>query len=140
MQKLPEPKKNIQYLPVDSSVTIQSASHIWWEQLIYLLDSMSGKYSFLTYLDIMNDFIDEEIRQEQAQGLRYTGGHVIFLNNTTHNSCDILVELFFLRPENDKYLVKRAERQLSKSQFIRRDIALLEKQQRLEFNVEKPEE
>lgn len=138
MKKLPEERKNIQYLSDDSSLTMQSAVHTWWEQLVYLLDSMRGKYSFATYLEVMNDFIDEEIRNMQAQGLRYTGGHVIFEDR--NDVCDIQMELFFLHPQSNQYSVKRAERQLPKQKFIHRDVDLLEKQKKLEFNVEKPED
>lgn len=138
MKKLPESKDNMKEVPADSSVTMQSAVHTWWEQLLYLLDSMRGKYSFDTYLEVMNDFIDEEIRNMQAQGLRYTGGHVVFEDR--NDDCDIQVELFFLHPQSNQYSVKRAKRQLPKKKFVRRDIELLEKQEKLEFNVEKPED
>lgn len=138
MKNLTESKDNMKELPADSSVTMQSAAHTWWEQLLYLLDSMRGKYSFTTYLEVMNDFIDEEIRNMQAQGLHYTGGHVVFQDR--NGACDIQLELFFLHPQSNQYSVKRAERQLPKQKFVRRDVDLLEKQKRLEFNVEKPED
>lgn len=138
MKRIPESKNSVQYSLTDSSISLHSATCVWWEQFLYLLDSMAGKYSFTTYLEIMSEFIDEEIRRERE--LRYTGGRVVFSADVDHPDCDIQVELFFIHPESNKYSVKRAQRRIPKSKFIRRDIALLEKQKKLEFNVEKPED
>uniref|UniRef100_UPI003FF04BFC hypothetical protein n=1 Tax=Gemmiger formicilis TaxID=745368 RepID=UPI003FF04BFC len=135
MKKLSNEGNSVQY----SAESAQSATHILWEQILYLLGSVMGKYSFKTYLGVMSDFVDEEIRQGIAQGLHYTGGHVFFEDNNTNNTCNVKVELFFSQQGCDKYAVKSAERELPKEMFIHKDIALLEKNGRIEFNVEKPE-
>lgn len=139
MKKLSNEGISVQYSATPSAEPAQSATHILWEQILYLLDSAMGKYSFETYLGVMSDFVDEEIRQGLAQGLHYTGGHVFFENNNTNNTCNVKVELFFSQPRCDKYTVKSAERELPKEKFIHKDISLLEKNGRIEFNVEKPE-
>ena len=120
--------------------SVQPASHILWDQILYLLDSIQGKYSFESYLQIMSDFVDHEILQTQASGLNYTGGHIIFSTEPAQTDCTVEVELYFAPPETTTYTVKRAVRQLPKAKFVRKDVAMLEKELRLEFEVEKPEE
>lgn len=128
------------YLLEGQEKIVQPALHILWDQILYLLDSIQGKYSFESYLQIMNDFVDDEILQAQASGLNYTGGHIIFSTEPALADCTVEVELYFTPSETTTYTVKRAARQLPKSKFIRKDVAMLEKELRLEFEVEKPEE
>lgn len=140
MKNVPQPKDEILYSHASVVETTGTAASTFREQFFYFWDSMMGRYSFVSYLEIMNDFIDDEIRQTQAQGLRYTGGQVTLSSDATRKDCDITVELYFSQPGSDKYSVKRAARQLPKSKFIRRDIALLEQQQHISFTIEKPED
>ena len=130
----------VQFEPADSNQETIKASSFLWDQILYLIDSILGKYSIETYLEVMNDFIDSEIRESQKQGMTYTGGQVAFSTTKESDKYVVEVQLYFTEPGTQQYSVKRAERQLAKKKFIRRDIERLEACQKLEFNVEKPED
>lgn len=111
---------------------------IWnelWNSIKFYRESISGKYSLDTYLDIVGEYTDRQIIEAEESGLTYLGGECQIINSSDNNTYDFSVQMFFSNNSGEK-IVKEAQRNLPKDKFVSEtDLAVGEK---IKFEIQRP--
>jgi hypothetical protein len=92
------------------------------------------KYTMEEYLEVMSEFTDSLIREGENNGLTYIGGRVSFTASKQDSSINACVKMYF-KDDDNKWLVKKAERRLEKNKFTSETVTRLESEGELEFEI-----
>lgn len=111
-----------------------------WSELLnsikYLKESKKGKYSLDTYLDIIGEYSDRQIKEAEENGLKYMGGECQIINSHDTDTYDYIIQMFFLDSKGEK-IVKEAKRKMPKDKFVSEtDDKVGEK---IKFEIQKPD-
>lgn len=99
---------------------IVQENSVWselWNSLRFCKESKDGKYSLDTYLDIVGEYADRQIKTAEENGLSYLGGECQIINSSDSNTYEFEVKMFFEDIKGEK-IVKEAKRNLSKDKFV----------------------
>lgn len=106
-----------------------------WDSIKYYKESKSGKYSLDTYLDIVGEYTDRQIKEAEENELTYLGGECQITNSYDTNTYNFAVQMFFLDNRGEK-IVKEAKRNLPKEKFVSetdREVG-----ERIKFEIKRP--
>lgn len=98
----------------------KQGNSIWselWDSIKFCKESRSGKYSLASYLDIVGEYTDRQIKSAEAEGLTYLGGECQITNSFVSNTYDFDVKMFFENCKGEN-IVKEAKRSLPKAKFV----------------------
>ena len=98
----------------------EQENSIWselWNALKYCIESRNGKYSLDTYLDIVGEYTDRQIKTAEKGGLKYKGGECQVINSHDKNSYEFEIKMFF-EDSNGENIVKEAKKILPKNKFL----------------------
>lgn len=88
-----------------------------WDSIKFCKESKSGKYSLDTYLDIVGEYTDRQIKMAESEGLTYLGGECQITNSHETKAFDFEVKMYFEDIKSEK-IVKEAKRSLPKERFV----------------------
>lgn len=88
-----------------------------WNSIVFCKDSILGKYSLDTYLDIIGEYTDKQIVEAEKQGLIYLGGECQIINSSDKNSYDFKIQMYFRDSQGGKIL-QEAKRSILKDRFV----------------------
>lgn len=89
-----------------------------WDSIKFCKESKKGKYSLDTYLDIVGEYTDGQIKlAETEEGLLYLGGECQITNSYDTKTYDFEVKMYFENSKGEK-IIKEAKRNLSKDRFV----------------------
>lgn len=106
-----------------------------WDSIKFCKESKSGKYSLDTYLDIVGEYTDRQIKSAEGDGLTYLGGECQIINSYDTNTYDFEVKMYFEDTKGEKVL-KEAKRDLPKDRFVAetdREIG-----EKIRFEIQRP--
>lgn len=112
---------------------------IWselWDSIKFCKESKSGKYSLDTYLDIVGEYTDRQIKSAEDEGMTYLGGECQITNSYETNTYDFEVKMFFEDCKDEK-IVKEAKRSLPKDKFVSETDREIGK--KIKFEIQRPE-
>ena len=93
---------------------------IWselWDSIKCCKESKRGKYSLDTYLDIVGEYTDRQIKLAAEEGLTYLGGECQITNSNETNTYDFAIKMFFEDSKGEN-ITKEANRNLPKERFV----------------------
>jgi hypothetical protein len=88
-----------------------------WHAIKYCKESKKGKYSIDTYLDIVGEYTDRQIKTAEENGLKYLGGECKISNSFDTNTYDFDVKMFFEDSQGEN-IAREAKRSLPKEKFV----------------------
>ena len=97
--------------------------------------SKSGKYSLDTYLDIVGEYTDGQIKLAESEGLTYLGGECQITNWYETKTYDFEVKMFFEDSKGEK-IIKKAKRNLHKDKFVSETDREIGK--KIRFEIQRP--
>lgn len=106
-----------------------------WDSIKFCKESKSGKYSLDTYLDIVGEYTDRQIKSAETEGLTYLGGECQITNSHETKTYDFEVKMYFEDGKGET-IVKEAKRNLPKDRFVSetdREVG-----EKIRFEIEKP--
>ena len=95
-------------------------SSVWnelWDSFKFYMESKNGKYSLDTYLDIVGEYTDRQIKMAEEEGLKYLGGECLIINAIDTDTYDFEIEMFF-EDNAGNQKIKEAKRKLPKCRFV----------------------
>lgn len=98
----------------------EQKSSVWIElmdSIKFCRESKRGKYSLDTYLDIVEEYTDGQIKSAEIEGLTYIGGECQIINSYEMKTYDFEVKMYFEDSKGEK-IVKEAKRSLPKDKFV----------------------
>lgn len=101
-------------------MTKRHENSIWselWNSILFCKESQNGKYSLDTYLDIVGEYTDRQIKAAEDEGLKYIGGECQITNLCETGTFDFEITMFFEDCTGAKIL-KEARRNLPKNKFV----------------------
>lgn len=111
-----------------------------WSELLYSIkyfrESKKGKYSLDTYLDIVGEYTDRQIKKAEEKGFKYLGGECQITNSYDTNTYDYAVQMFFLDSKGEK-IVKEAKRNIPKDKFVSETDGKVG--ERIKFEIQRPD-
>ena len=107
--------------------------------LKFTYQSAQGKYDLNSYLEVLGEYTDKEIKEFIAAGYSYGGGEAVFSTKPGDVSIKAVVKMYFLEKETNKHKMKKAERFLEKSMFVDETISELENKGEVAFEINAPE-
>ena len=108
------------------------------ESLGYLFQSIQGRYSMESYLDILGEFTDEQINIALDSGYIYRGGELTFSTDPDQDVVKASVTMRFYDKDSNKDITKKAERQLKKKTFTSEAIKYLEDNTEVTYEIKPP--
>ena len=106
-----------------------------WDSIKFCKESKSGKYSLDTYLDIVGEYTDGQIKLAESEGLTYLGGECQITNWYETKSYDFEVKMFFEDSKGEK-IIKKAKRNLPKDKFVSETDREIGK--KIRFEIQRP--
>ena len=106
-----------------------------WDSIKFCKESKSGKYSLDTYLDIVGEYTDGQIKLAESEGLTYLGGECQITNSYETKTYDFEVKMFFEDSKGEK-IIKEAKRNLSKDKFVSETDREIGK--KIRFEIQRP--
>lgn len=106
----------------------------------YVFQSSKGKYSLNTYVELLGEITDSVILEVINKDCDYIDGEVLFSSNTGKNDIIIVIEMRFKNRSNGKLIIKRAEQDVGKENFVDEAVKSIEKSGTLRFDILMPEE
>lgn len=88
-----------------------------WDSIKFCKESKSGKYSLDTYLDIVGEYTDRQIKLAETERLTYLDGECQITNSYETKTYDFEVKMYFQDSKGEKIL-KEAKRNLPKDKFV----------------------
>lgn len=88
-----------------------------WDSIKFCKESKRGKYSLDTYLDIIGEYTDRQIKSAEAEGLKYLGGECQITNSYDTNKYEFEVKMYF-EDRNGEKMIREAKRNLPKDRFV----------------------
>lgn len=111
-----------------------------WQELIdsfyYMIDSIQGKLSLDSYLDILGQYTDSLILASAQEGLSYLSGTCTIRADEAGKALLFSVELFFLGTGSQP-VQKSAERALPNKKFTREAVRKVQASP-LRFSIDPP--
>lgn len=107
-----------------------------WDAIKYCKESKNGKYSLDTYLDIVSEYTDRQIRAAEDVNLRYVGGTCKVKNSFDADVFDFEIKMYF-EDETGKSVIKEAKRGLPKNRFVSETSRIIADE--VSFEIKKPE-
>lgn len=103
-----------------------------------MLQSLKGKYTMETYIEVLGEFTDSIIKDSKKEGLKFTGGYVTFKYKVDYIEAEI--KMYFMAYDGTRKL-KEAKRNLNCNIFMNRTIDEIKKAEGgLQFAIEESEE
>lgn len=107
-----------------------------WDSIKFYKESKNGKYDLDTYLDIIEEYTDQQIKLAETEGLIYLGGECQILNSHENKFFVFEVTMYF-EDNNGEKIVKEAKRDIPKDKFVSEtEYRIGEK---IRFEIQKPE-
>lgn len=116
-----------------------SSSEELKQAIRYLFQSIKGKCSLESYLEMLGDYTDKEIRDQLQCGSIYRGGEVTFVTSPEHEEIQATFVLEF-QDAAGGWRKKEAKRMLQKSMFTSESVRRLEIAGELSFGIQAPDE
>lgn len=107
------------------------------DSLWYMIDSIQGKLSLESYLEILSQYTDSLIRSSEQEGLSYRDGVCHLCAAASRDSLVFTIELFFT-DQVGQLVQKRAERALPNKKFTRESVRKAQAGP-LQFHIDPPE-
>lgn len=112
----------------------------FFDSFKYMRESIKGKYSLDTYLDIVGEYADRLIIACRNEGYNYMGGSCKVSSDNNHTNHFLFrVELFFENNEGNN-LKKDAERYLECNMFTSETVAKIREKKEMIFDIDSPAE
>jgi hypothetical protein len=111
---------------------------IWtelWESIKFCKESKNGKYSIDTYLDIVGEYTDRQIKLAEDKGLIYLGGECQITNSYEKATYNFEITMFFEDCRGAKIL-KEAKRKLPKDRFVSETNSKIG--EKIKFDIQRP--
>lgn len=127
---------------IGKEIPIEKKVGIWdsiKKALKYTYQSAQGKYSLETYLEVLGQYTDDEIREFISSGHTYGGGEVVFSAGESEVSIKAVVKMYFVEKSTGKNKMKKAERYLEKSMFTDEAIEQIVRKGDIAFEINAPE-
>lgn len=106
-----------------------------WDSILYCIDSISGRFSIDSYLDVIGEYADRMIIEAQNTGLSYLGGECEAVYEKDEKQYVFEVRMYF-EDMNAKKIEKKAIRRFPESKFTRETKQQLE--EKSVFSILKP--
>lgn len=106
-----------------------------WDSIKFCKESKSGKYSLDTYLDIVGEYTDGQIKLAESEGLTYLGGECQITNWYETKTYDFEVKMFFEDSKGEK-IIKKAKINLPKDKFVSETDREIGK--KIRFEIQRP--
>ena len=107
-----------------------------WDAIKYCKESKNGKYTLDTYLDIVGEYTDRQIKGAEDTGLRYIGGACKVTNSFDADVFDFEINMYF-EDEKGKRVIKEAKRGLPKNRFVSETSCIVGDES--SFEIKRPE-
>lgn len=128
---------------IGKEINVEKRSSFWdsiKSALKFTYQSVQGKYSLETYLEVLGQYTDDEIRDFTASGHTYGGGEVVFLTEPSDVSIKAVVKMYFVETSTGQNKMKKAERYLEKTMFTDEAVDQIEKKGEVAFEINAPED
>ncbi len=128
---------------IGQEIPVEKRGGIWdaiKSALKFTHQSAQGKYSLETYLEVLGEYTDDEIREFIASGHTYGGGEVVFSTEKSDVSIKAVVKMYFVETATGQNKMKKAERLLEKSMFTDEAVDLIEKKGEIAYQINAPME
>lgn len=103
----------------------------------FCIDSKKGKYSLDTYLDILGEYADRQIINEENEGLEYIGGKCsVKASGNDSRYIEFAVKLYF-EDQHGEPVKKEAKRELPWNKFVSETVNIIG-EKTLVYNIENP--
>ena len=104
----------------------------------YFFQSVKGRYSIDSYLEIMSEFTDGEINAALDNGEVYGGGEVTFWSVSNSDTLDVTVEMRFYDDKEKKIKTRKAERKLQRKLFTDDALKVFDNNGQTTFEIKAP--
>lgn len=104
----------------------------------YFFQSVKGRYSIDSYLEILSEFTDGEINAALDNGEVYGGGEVTFLSVSNGDALDVTVEMRFYDDKEKKIKTRKAERKLQRKLFTDDALKVFDNNGQTTFEIKAP--
>lgn len=104
----------------------------------YFFQSVKGRYSIDSYLEILSEFTDGEINAALDNGEVYGGGEVTFLSVSNGDALDVTVEMRFYDDKEKKIKTRKAERKLQRKLFTDDALKVFDNNGQTSFEIKAP--
>lgn len=104
----------------------------------YFFQSVKGKYSIASYLEILSEFTDGEINAALDNGEVYGGGEVTFLSVSNSDTLDVTAEMRFYDDKEKKIKTRKAERKLQRKLFTDDALKVFDNNGQTTFEIKAP--
>ena len=111
----------------------KSAWNKLWDAIKYFMESKRGKYTLDTYLDIVGEYTDRQIKAAEETGLRYVGGTCKVTSLTDKDVFVFEIKMYF-EDLKGKNVLKEAKRSLPKNRFVSETSRIVEDEVSFEIN------
>lgn len=127
---------------IGKEITVEKRGGMWdaiKSALKFTYQSAQGKYSLETYLEVLGQYTDDEIREFTSSGHSYGGGELVFSTDKSDVSIKAVLKMYFVETSTGKYKMKKAERYLEKSMFTDEAVDQIENKGEMAFEINAPE-
>lgn len=107
-----------------------------WDAIKYCKESKNGKYTLDTYLDIVGEYTDRQIKTAEDMDLKYVGGTCKVTNSVNKEVFDFEIKMYF-EDKKGKSIIKEAKRGLPKNRFVSETSRIVGDE--ISFEIKRPE-
>lgn len=105
----------------------------------YMFQSIKGRFTIESYLELISEFTDETILQSKKEGLVYIGGECkIKFNEELKDKITVVIEMQF-KTRSGEWKQKRAQREIDKNKFVSDAINQIKEKKELKYEISEPE-
>lgn len=111
----------------------------FFKSIGYMFQSMKGRFTIESYLELISEFTDETIVHSRNEGLIYIGGECkIKFNEELKDKITIIIEMQF-KTRDGKWKQKRAQREIDQNKFVSQVIDEIKEKKELKYEINEPE-
>lgn len=127
---------------IGKEIKVERHGDIWESirsALKFAYQSSQGKYSLETYLEVLGEYTDDEIKEFAGKGHSFSGGEVVFSTYKDKDTIKAIIKMYFVETSTGKNKLKKAERDLEKSMFTSEAISTMESKGEIAYEINSPE-
>lgn len=115
----------------------KSLLDVFFDSVQYMIQSIQGKYKLETYLEILSEYTDSQIRNWEKNGFLYIEGELIVTTDKDRKDISFAIYMIF-QDADQKRKLKSAEKSVEKYKFTKETIERLETALEMKFEIERP--